>query len=211
MLRVDLHTHSLASKDGGLSLDDYQAVLDKKLDFIAITDHDEIDFALEAFTKIGDRIIVGQEISSKDGEIIGLYLESKIEPKQTAEQTIKDIKQQGGLVYIPHPLSQRRDSLGAKKLANIIQQVDIIELYNGRTYQLISTSKITNSFNVPFAASSDAHGPRGIGRTYSMISSAPTKNTLVKLIDRGQTVYAAPSLMAILEPTKNRLDKRFRN
>ena len=74
MYKVDLHTHSQASPDGGIRPEQYaQALATEKLDFIAITDHDRIDFALGMQKALGNKIIVGQEITTSVGELIGLY------------------------------------------------------------------------------------------------------------------------------------------
>jgi Predicted metal-dependent phosphoesterases (PHP family) len=74
MYKVDLHTHSIASPDGSLNEDNYRKMLETgRLDCIAVTDHNTIAFAKELHANLGDRIIVGEEITTLDGEIIGLF------------------------------------------------------------------------------------------------------------------------------------------
>ena len=136
MFKVDLHTHSVASKDGGITPEQYADLLKSEtVDIIAITDHDRIDFALGMRDALGkNRIIVGEEISTTDGEIIGLYLEKNIEPGLSAKETIKQIKKQGGLVYIPHPFEKVRHGLELETLEEIKNDIDIIESFNGRAF-----------------------------------------------------------------------------
>jgi predicted metal-dependent phosphoesterase TrpH len=115
MLKVDLHTHSVASPDGGISESQYQQVLNKgTLNCIAITDHNEVDFAIAMNKKFGDKIIVGEEIMTTQGEIIGLFLTEKVPAGLSPEETVKQIRKQGALVYIPHPFETFRHGLSAE-------------------------------------------------------------------------------------------------
>ena len=78
--RIDLHTHSIASPDGSITLVDYSEILKTKvLDFIAITDHDRVDFALYAQKQLGDQIIVGEEITTSEDVIVENIFESLYE------------------------------------------------------------------------------------------------------------------------------------
>src|SRR5258708_35670555 len=98
--RVDLHTHSIISQDGGLTAQQYEKILDSGiLDCIAITDHNETSFARIMPKKLGDRIIIGEEISTREGEIIGLYLKETIPGGIELDEAIASIKHQRGLVY----------------------------------------------------------------------------------------------------------------
>src|SRR4051812_4619386 len=112
MFKIDLHTHSVESKDGGISFEQYaHALSTNRLDVIAITDHDTIDFATHAQTELGDRIIVGEEIMSTGGEIVGLYLKEAVKAGLSPLETVKQIREQGGLVYVPHPFETVRKGL----------------------------------------------------------------------------------------------------
>src|SRR5215467_13245977 len=100
---IDLHTHSIISQDGGITASQYEKVLQSgMLDCIAITDHNETSFARIMQKKLGDRIIVGEEIETTEGEIIGLYLHETIPGGISVDEAIASIKHQGGLVYVPH-------------------------------------------------------------------------------------------------------------
>lgn len=215
MFKVDLHTHSAASPDGGISLASYESALRSKLlDAIAITDHNRIDFALHAKDIIGDQIIVGEEIMSSEGEIVGLYLKEPIKPGQSAVETISAIKAQDGLVYIPHPFETVRKGLHPKILEDLHDQIDMIEVVNGRAFlqnrseQAVLWAKL---HGICAAASSDAHGSAGLGKTYNFISGMPEKSTLTELVSSGRLVTDRPSVRSLLYPKYHRLRKKLRS
>ena len=210
MIKIDLHTHSEASHDGGLNISQYKHALEDKLDCIAITDHNRIDFAQFAKQELGDRIIIGEEIKTTAGEIIGLFLTSKIAPFQSIETTIKEIKSQGGVVYIPHPFEKIRSGISELYLRAILDKIDIIEAINGRAYfdnRTKQATKFAREHGVSGASSSDSHGVHGWGETYSIITKKPTPQTLPILIANAQLVYTKPSIRTILYPRLNKFKK----
>ena len=214
-IKIDLHTHSLASHDGGLSLDDYKVALEH-LDVVAITDHDTAEFALQAKKELGDAVIVGEEVLTRDGEIIGLYLNQTIPPGMSALDTIAAIREQGGLVYIPHPayaLRGAKTSLQMTALNILVDHIDIVELYNGRNIYtpLQKIQSWADRFDIVVCAASDAHGPAGIGRTYSVLQDMPTAHTLVDLLASGELHYRRTKIRGFLEPSSNRRHKRAQN
>lgn len=212
-ISVDLHTHSIASPDGSLTLEAYRSMLeDGSLDYIAITDHDRIDTALQFRRELGERIIVGQEVTTPDGEIIGLYLDKLVEPGQTAAKTVEAIKAQGGVVYIPHPFETVRKGLSAQVLQNIGAGIDVIEAWNGRAaFQNKSVQAMAwaEAHDLAMAASSDAHGLRGWGRTYSVLSAPPDRDTLVALLRTAAYKKGTVGVRGLLYPKINRLRKRL--
>lgn len=213
MIKIDLHTHSEASPDGGIKLEQYiEALEDGLLDYVAVTDHDSIALAVHLNKQFPDKVIVGEEIMSTDGELIGLFLTSKIEPGQTALKTALAIKAQKGLVYIPHPFETVRHGLQANVLDEIAMHIDIIEVHNGRALlqnhgpKVATWAKLNRAM---VAASSDAHGVKGLGTTYTIIQKAPTSKNLVELLSVGRPVTNRPPLRTLLYPKAHRLRKRF--
>ena len=208
MIRIDLHTHSDKSYDGGLSLQDYKQLLGNKLDYIAITDHNRVDEAKRIQHKLGPQIIVGEEITTANGELIGLYLNSKIEPHLPIIETIKQIKSQNGLVYIPHPFEQfQRFSVNQATLLSIAKYVDIIETYNARSISLLGryrAQRIARKFNWVESSASDAHGPKGIGTVYRLIKKPPSRDNLVSQLGASDSITKFTPLVAYLEPSKNK-------
>ncbi len=213
MFKIDLHTHSTASHDGGISLAQYQAALESgAIDMIAITDHNRIDFALQAQSSLGDKIIVGEEIMTNEGEIIGLYLKDVIPAGLSPADTVTEIKKQGGIVYIPHPFETIRKGLHPAAVEQLQDDIDIIEVCNGRAFaqnkskQTVVWSRLNN---VPGAASSDAHGIKGLGDTYSDCRELPTRETLIDLISTASLVTKRPKMRALLYPKYHKLRKKI--
>lgn len=213
MFKLDLHTHSEASPDGGITAQQYAHALSSgMLDMIAITDHNSISYATEVQSQLGDKIIVGEEIMTADGEIVGLYLKEAIEPGLSAQETCRRIKAQRGLVYIPHPFETVRRGLHPAKLEEIHKLVDIIEVCNGRAVRQNHGSKavVWSKLNrIAGAASSDAHGIRGLGRTYTRCKSLPTKSTLVDQVAAATLMTDRPTLRALLYPKYHRARKKL--
>lgn len=210
MLKLDLHTHSLASPDGSITEAQYKKMLEGGLDYIAVTDHNTINFALQLRKALGERIIVGEEIKAIEGEIIGLYLTEEIPARMSALETVKAIKGQGGLVYIPHPFEARRKGLQPKALGAIAEFVDIIEVQNGRAVfenESLKAEAWATRHQVAGAASSDAHGWHGWGKTYSLVDGKVTRSTLTKLLVTSQHKLGWPGARGLLYPKFNRLRK----
>lgn len=211
--KIDLHTHSVASPDGGISLRQYRHILESGLlDCIAITDHNRIDFAQEAYKTLGERIIIGEEIMTTQGEIVGLFLDEGISPGMSPEDTIAAIRRQEGLVYIPHPFETLRKGLHPATLELIRDHIDILEVVNGRAFlqnqseQALVWAKLNG---VPGAASSDAHGIRGLGRTYTALTEMPNHDNLVRLLRSAMLHTRRPSTRSLLYPKLNKIKKRI--
>jgi predicted metal-dependent phosphoesterase TrpH len=213
MYKVDLHTHSIASPDGSISAAQYRQMLKSgQLDAIAITDHNRIDFALHLHRELGAQIIVGEEITTVDGEIIGLYLAEAVPAGLTAKEAVDLIKEQGGLVYVPHPFETVRKGISREALNAIAADVDIIETRNGRAVfqnRGQAAERWSVRHKVPGAASSDAHGLRGWGRTFSELHEAPTRQNLTAQLQRAHLYVSLASVRALLYPKFNRLRKRI--
>jgi predicted metal-dependent phosphoesterase TrpH len=212
MFHIDLHTHSTASPDGSLDEAAYREMVSGgQLDYVAITDHDTIEMAQKLHDEVGERIIIGQEITTTEGEIIGLYLTKKVSPHKTAATTVHEIKKQGGLVYIPHPFETVRKGITLETLNEVAKDVDIIETYNGRAaFQNMGEQAAAwaRLHDVAAAASSDAHGRKGWGRTYSIISDVPTKDRLVILLKHAAFKKETVGWFGLLYPKLNRLLRR---
>lgn len=212
--KIDLHTHSVDSPDGSLRLDDYQHMLESgSLDYIAVTDHNTMAFALELRARLGSRIIVGEEIIAKEGEIIGLYLTKPVRPNMPLLDTITEIHAQGGLVYLPHPFETVRKGATEREVASVVKQIDIVEVKNGRAvFQNRSKQAAEWSLKhaIPGCASSDAHGTSGWGRTYTIVAKRPERNNLVALLRNATFEFSSPGLRGRLYPKVNQLKKKFK-
>lgn len=168
-MRLDLHVHTCYSEDCWVPLERIAAaVAEKPIDAIAVMDHNEIEGAVRLAEMAPFPVIVGEEIASQAGEIAGLFLKDLIPPGLSLEETIGLIREQGGLVYAPHPLA--RDvprALGRDNLLAILDQVDIIEGFNARILHRadnLAAQALALERDIPLAAGSDAHFIREIGR-----------------------------------------------
>lgn len=196
MYKVEFHVHTKSSKDSTLNFMFLKlACKIKGVNCIAITDHNEIAGALkckENFEKKGISVIVGEEIFTKDGEIIGLYLKDKIEPGKTCEETINQIKKQGGLVYIPHPYEPYREKtvLKEKCIKDFQNDIDMIECHNGRNRELSISNyqeNICNNYHLRKVVGSDAHTFFEIGRNYMYLNSIDRAH-LLEAIDNCENI-----------------------
>jgi len=171
---VDLHAHSSASFD---SLADPPRLVQRArqlgLTHLAITDHERIDGARRAMALGGEglQVIVGEEICSRDGDLIGLFLEEPVPPGLDAAQTAQAIRDQGGIVGLPHPFDSFRSSGGSRadreegRLAELAAIVDYVETHNARAYRDANprAAAFAAHHGLPGVASSDAHSVMELG------------------------------------------------
>ena len=160
-LRIDMHMHTQASFD---CLSDPRKVLAaasaRGVRRIAITDHNRITTALEMAEAFPDSVIPGEEVKTKEGiDVIGLYIEEAIPKGTPASEVCRRVKDQGGLVYLPHPYARGKGGSGryAEKLAPL---VDIIEVFNARLHPghlNDQGEELADRWSKPRGAGSDAH------------------------------------------------------
>jgi predicted metal-dependent phosphoesterase TrpH len=167
---ADLHTHSITSYD---SCNTYTAIIRRcnkiGINCLAVTDHNEISGALQLASIAPFYVIVGEEVNTGEGELIGLFLKERIPPNLGLDVTAEKIKTQGGLVYLPHPLSMsRKSSLNITRAVALKNLIDIVEVFNSRTVcemeERVWLDEILASDKVVRAAGSDAHSPIEIGQ-----------------------------------------------
>ena len=174
LIDVDLHMHTNHSHDCAT---DPEALVDhciaQGLGAIAITDHNEISGALEAAAL--DKpitVIVGEEVKTSQGEVIGLFLHQRIERGMSMADTIAEIQQQGGLVLMPHPFDRLHTIPDSATLLRHLDEIDVFEVYNSR---LLFDSfnddalRFATKYNLVQSAGSDAHVLQGIGTAINRI------------------------------------------
>src|SRR5436190_17785030 len=105
-LRADFHSHSHYSRDSVLNPRTFiDRCLKRGIDCIAVTDHNEIEgaFVIQKLAPPELKVIIGEEVKSSEGEIIGLFLQEFVPRGLTPEETVRAIQEQGGLAVVPHP------------------------------------------------------------------------------------------------------------
>ena len=177
---IDLHCHTSASFDCLASPASItRAAVARGLTHLVVTDHDRIDGALRARDEApaGLTVIVGEEIKTAGGDLIALFLERPIGPGRPIADTIAEVREQGGLVGVPHPFDRHRGSLGrADGLTAIAGLVDWIETYNAR---LIGggneqAAAFALARGLPGVAVSDAHSTFEVGVAYTALTGDPS-------------------------------------
>ena len=119
-VRVDLHSHTMWSGDSTTTPEEViEAVEASGIDVLAITDHNAIRGAAELADKLPCRVIIGEEIKTRTGEIIGLFLSERVPFGLPAEEVALRIRDQGGVVYIPHPFDELRTNLATASLDHL--------------------------------------------------------------------------------------------
>jgi predicted metal-dependent phosphoesterase TrpH/glycosyltransferase involved in cell wall biosynthesis len=171
LIDVDLHMHTDHSSDCATPVNVLLATArEQGLGAIAVTDHNEISGALDARAKAeeyGVKVIVGEEVmTAHQGEVIGLFIEEKIPRGMTLEETIAEIKRQGGLVYVPHPFDRMHSVPDYEHLLAVVEDVDAIEVFNPRiaipAYNEEAV-RFAGKYRIVGGAGSDAHVAQGLG------------------------------------------------
>jgi predicted metal-dependent phosphoesterase TrpH len=182
-MKYDLHSHSKYSSDGFLNPEKIVKVARKRgLSGIAVTDHDTIKGGIEAKKYETDdfKVIIGSEVSTSKGEIIGLFLSEEIKSNNFYD-VIDEIKAQDGLIVVPHPFDELRKSASLKK--EDYKLVNNIEIFNSRCVENKYNKKAElfakkNNFGV--TGGSDAHFANEIGNAGVIIEKDDIKNAILK-------------------------------
>jgi len=171
LIDVDLHMHTDHSYDCATPVEVLLATAKEQgLGALAVTEHNEISGALAAAAKaeqFGVKVIVGEEVkTAEQGEVIGLFLQEKIPRGMTLQETVAEIKRQGGLVYVPHPFDRMHSVPDYEHLLAILPDIDAIEIYNPRV--AIGSfneeaERFARKYRIVAGAGSDSHVAQGLG------------------------------------------------
>jgi predicted metal-dependent phosphoesterase TrpH len=199
-IRMDLHMHTLYSHDSLLRLDHFvEACVRKGITCVAVTDHNEVDGAKKLQKMAPFKVIVGEEIRTRDGEISGLFLKERIPPNLSAFETIRRIRAQKGLVYIPHPFAAGVFMrIKQNVLEAIVDHVDIIEGWNSRGLLRVDDQRAQNfalRHHKPFAAGSDSHSRFEIGSAYVEMKDFKSPKGLLANLRQGLLVGRKSNLL----------------
>lgn len=161
-MKTVIHIHTNYSHDANTSCEALiETAREQNVDCLAITDHNEIDGALAARDIGGIDVIVGEEITSADGHVIGLFLTSRVPPGLPIEETAERIRAQGGLVLAPHPFSTLcSQSLGPAALRRLLPWLDAVEVCNAQNplpWEDARASRFARRHRITPYAGSDTH------------------------------------------------------
>ncbi len=171
-MRVDLHSHTMWSGDSTTTPDEvHAAVVEAGLDVLCITDHNAIKGATELAAHLPCRVIVGEELRTHAGEIIGLFLTERIPFGTAPAEAAQAIRAQGGVVYVPHPFDPMRRNMAEPALYELARAglLDAVEAVNAKTsLQSLNrrAAEFADEFGLAHGAGSDAHVPLALGAAY---------------------------------------------
>jgi predicted metal-dependent phosphoesterase TrpH len=173
LIRVDCHLHTALSGDAVTTIDELaERVEQERLDVVFITDHNVTAAAVEAAERgIGARVIVGEEIRTTDGDVIGLFLTDRIPYVLPLAEAIAKIRERRGLVYLPHPFDPGRSTIKPAISERLCSEgiADIVEVFNAKIEDQDHNRQaalLAARYDLPGGAGSDAHDPEGIGAAY---------------------------------------------
>lgn len=170
LVRAEFHCHTCYSKDSLTPIDKLLTVcIEKGIDRLAITDHNTIAGALQAYHKAPERIIVGEEILTTQGELLAFFVKEEIPPRLTPQEAINRLRQQGAFISVSHPFDvTRRGAWELQNLEAIVLLVDAIEVFNSRCASNLPNQQaieFTKKYNLRGTVGSDAHTLWELGRS----------------------------------------------
>lgn len=203
--KVLTHIHTKYSHDSLLPFFLlYNKCIECGIKYIAITEHNNIQGAkaFQAYCKKrGSRlkVILGEEILTTEGEIIGLYIHECIPAMRTPAETVKLIKEQGGLVYIPHPYDEKRYKTVLKEryISELKDQIDCIECHNGRNLSErydTEQCRIAEKYDIPKVIGADAHTYFEVSRNYMEMDVPPDSKEAFLTALQSVSFYPSPCL-----------------
>jgi predicted metal-dependent phosphoesterase TrpH len=189
---ADFHIHTRFSRDSLLSEDKFiRVALQRGLTHVAVTNHNNVEGAIAVRDRAAElgvdgqlTVILGEEVSTSDGEVVGLFLQRTIPPGLTADQTADEIHAQGGLVSVPHPFDPFRAShLRLAPLEGLAAagKIDMIEVFNSRvTFSRHNeqAAEFAALHAIPGIASSDSHSSVEVAMSFNALPAFTTADEL---------------------------------
>ncbi len=176
-VRVDMHSHTMWSGDSTTTPDELAAaVAESRLDVLCITDHNAIAGAIAVADSLTCQVVVGEELRTAAGEIIGLFLTERVPAGVNHLDAARAIRDQGGVVYVPHPFDPMRNNLAERALYELAELglIDAVEVLNAKT-SLASLNRravaFADEFDLAHGAGSDAHVPDALGAAYVEVTA----------------------------------------
>lgn len=216
LLRLDMHVHTHVSFD---SLNRPERILEvareRGIDRLVIADHNEIAGAQAIHRLDPERVLIGEEVKTAEGvDVIGILLRERIPRGTRAFETCERIRDQGGVVYLPHPFDVWRSGAGPL-LEDLAEMIDVLEVHNSRCWRPGLNQQAEAwalEHGVIAGAGSDAHTLREIGRGYMEVPLfQPERESLLAALAAGRVAgRAVSSPLCHLWTTYAKVRKRLR-
>ncbi|RPJ60047.1 MAG: phosphotransferase [Dehalococcoidia bacterium] len=214
MIKADLHVHTWHSVDSNMSYDQLiNSCQQNGVNCVAVADHGTTKGARDLSKIAPFKVIVCEEVLTPYGEIMGMFLQEDIPNKISVEETISLIRQQNGLICIPHPYDWIRPSAfrNRSKLESVAELADIIEVFNARSMfpgiENKSRDLATRHHKV-MSCGSDAHSPQEIGYATVEMTDFNTKEDFLLALSNGKLNCRKSSPLIHLISTTARLRKQ---
>lgn len=148
-----------------------------------------------------ERVVVGEEITTTDGELIGLFLQRRIPPGLTARQTALEIKDHGGLVYLEHPYDQFRRHLSEAAIEDLAELIDIVEVFNARSDEKTNhrAEELCEILGAAPGAGSDAHTLKELGSVYVEMRNFVGADDFLANLRSARIVKGRPKFLLMAE------------
>jgi len=214
LLKADLHIHTEYSMDCNTPLEKIiNRCLEIGINCIAVADHGTIEGAIKLKSLAPFTVIIAEEILTPHGEIMGMFLQETIPSGLSVEQTITSIRAQGGLVCIPHPFDTfRQSALDGRIIETIVEQINVIEVFNSRSPLLRSSTKadlFADKYGIRKSAGSDAHTVSEIGNAYVEMPEFSGQDGFLQALEEGKIVGRKTNPMTHFASVWARLRNHF--
>ncbi|MBI4186700.1 MAG: PHP domain-containing protein [Chloroflexi bacterium] len=214
LIKADLHVHTEYSMDCGTPLEKViRSGIDAGINCIAVADHGTTEGALKLQKLAPFTVIVAEEILTPNGEVMGMFLKETIPSNISIDQAISRIREQDGLICIPHPFDVlRRISLDGDMLEEVARQIDIVETFNSRSPSLKSSVRagdFARKYGLAQSAGSDAHTAGEIGRAYVEMPEFTGKDDFLQALKQGRVFGRKTGPLAHFNSLWARLKKRL--
>ena len=189
-LKTLIHIHTDYSFDSNISLNQLaQAVKREGIDCIAITDHDEIDGARRFAEMVDIKVIIGEEITTSDGDLIGLFLDRLVPPGMSARETAEAIKAQGGLVLLPHPFIKAfgcglRDV--SYEIADLVDAVEVCNAQNLIDAPNREARRFAEAYDLPQYVGADSHLASSIAPCHQTMGDFTDQTSFVESLRQAE-------------------------
>ncbi len=189
-LKTLIHLHTNYSYDSDIAIETLARFADDEgIDCIAVTDHDTIEGALHLRRVANCRVIIGEEVTTRDGHLIGLFITEHVRSGLSARETALRIKGQGGLVLVPHPFTRAFGCGLGSTIFDIMDLIDAVEINNAQHLLPIPDTharRFARKHNIVSYVGADSHKETSIAPCYQMMPLFTGRDDFIAALSRAE-------------------------